>query len=86
MIYVGNDGHVTDVPFFVHHGTDFVYSEIHLKEKGERLIALSAAKHMFPKKTLKLREKRLNIRSLNIAEIHMHPSHKKLGWCTIVLN
>lgn len=35
MIYVSNDGHVTDIFLFVHHGTDFVYGEVHLKRKRD---------------------------------------------------
>lgn len=31
MVYVGNDGHVTDVPLFVHHPTDLVYCKVHLE-------------------------------------------------------
>ena len=31
MIYVSNDGHVSDVLLLVHHPTDFVYCKVHLK-------------------------------------------------------
>lgn len=31
VIDVSDDGHVADVPLLVHHGTDFVHSEVHLQ-------------------------------------------------------
>lgn len=33
VVNVSDDGHVTDVPLLVHHATDLVYGEIHLKQR-----------------------------------------------------
>lgn len=41
VVNVSDDGHVTDVPLLVHHATDLVYGEIHLKQRTPPLITSS---------------------------------------------
>lgn len=37
MIYVGNDGHISDVLLLVHHGPDLVYREVHLRNLKKKM-------------------------------------------------
>lgn len=38
VVNVSDDGHITDVLLLVHHATDLVYGEIHLKQRTPPLV------------------------------------------------
>jgi hypothetical protein len=46
VVYVRNDGHVADVPLFVHHDANLVYCEVHL-ENNEDVCDLASPRDIF---------------------------------------